>query len=199
MNTPRQPGIRRTRLAVAVTLSLLPAATATPKAEPLWVGPEVAGPLVARTARPAPAPVADRPSRCARLAVRGFVILSQKGVQAMIALSDNVGARLGAMLNAPGPDPPEAATARLLPPPPPLRPPTDPPPPRSPADVPDTATPIAVPSAVTLGTAPVSELFMRSTSVAFLVTVLLVPFGCHLTAGAIYGRPRDGPRGSGEG
>ena len=39
-----------------------------------------------------------------------------------------------------------------------------------------------------------AEVFVQSSGIAFLASVLLVPFGCSYAAGSLYGHPRDGPQ-----
>ncbi|MFB3138814.1 MAG: hypothetical protein ACE10B_06310 [Phycisphaerales bacterium] len=52
----------------------------------------------------------------------------------------------------------------------------------------------ARPAIPTTTTTSLIEVFMRSTAIAFLAAVLLVPVACSFAAGTFYGWPRDGPQ-----
>lgn len=52
----------------------------------------------------------------------------------------------------------------------------------------------ARPAITMTSTTSLIEVFMRSTAIAFLAAVLLVPVGCSFAAGTLYGWPRDGPQ-----
>ncbi len=53
---------------------------------------------------------------------------------------------------------------------------------------------LARPAIPTTSTTSLIEVFMRSTAIAFLAAVLLVPVACSFAAGTLYGWPRDGPQ-----
>ncbi len=50
------------------------------------------------------------------------------------------------------------------------------------------------PAIPTTSSTSLIEVFMRSTAIAFLAAVLLVPVACSFAAGTLYGWPRDGPQ-----
>ncbi len=51
---------------------------------------------------------------------------------------------------------------------------------------------LARPAIPTTSTTSLIEVFMRSTAMAFLAAVILVPVACSFAAGTLYGWPRDG-------
>jgi len=53
---------------------------------------------------------------------------------------------------------------------------------------------LARPAITMTSTTSLIEVFMRSTAIAFLAAVLLVPVACSFAAGTLYGWPRDGPQ-----
>lgn len=53
---------------------------------------------------------------------------------------------------------------------------------------------LARPAITTTSTTSLIEVFMRSTAIAFLAAVLLVPVACSFAAGTLYGWARDGPQ-----
>ena len=53
---------------------------------------------------------------------------------------------------------------------------------------------LARPAITPASTTSLIEVFMRSTAIAFLAAVLLVPVACSFAAGTLYGWPRDGPQ-----